>query len=201
MTSTLNTTDRLKFFKVVKHSKIHHDYTYKDGLNVLQTPFNDSVYDSCAAGGFYITTLEYIPNYYHFGEYLYEVHLPYDDYRFKLVRDPQGDKWRTNMLLLGEKYSLYNPKTYEHFGLPKSSRHAYIFPGDDFYGARDELLTYWPKDVPFNPSQKYNAPNYDELTDYQRVVRCKKALKYLTIGAGIAAVGVGIVKALTYFKR
>jgi len=106
-----------KFFKITNRYEIHNGYAYHDGLNILQQRFNDDPNDSCCEGGFYFTTLEYIDKFYGFGVNLREVTLPIDHSDFEMIQDPSGDKWRANKIILGKKYSLYNPKTYKYFGL------------------------------------------------------------------------------------
>src|SRR5207244_1313830 len=91
------------------------------GLNVLQERFNDDPVMGCVAGGFYFTTLEYIPIFYSWGIYLREITLPIDDPDFKMVQDPSGNKWRANKIILGKRYSLLHPDTYEKFSLKPDS--------------------------------------------------------------------------------
>jgi len=114
------------FYKITNKCEKHYDFQYKDGLNELEEPFDDDATHSCVKGGLYITTLQYIVNFYEYGVNLRKVILPVNDPEFKIVKDPQGNKWRVNKLILGEKYSLYDPKTYELFGLDISDNNYII---------------------------------------------------------------------------
>jgi len=106
-----------RYFKVTNAKERHHGYQYHNGLNILLEPFNDDSKISCVPGGFYFTTLEHITYFYGYGINLREVILPESDPEFKMVKDPTGNKWRANRIILGEKYSLYEPATYKKFGL------------------------------------------------------------------------------------
>src|SRR5271154_4844924 len=107
----------MQYFKIINESGKHHDHQYTDGLNVLAGKFNDNPNDSCCAGGFYFTTREYINKYYSYGCKLVEIFLPTDDPEFKMVKDPLGDKWRANKIILSTIYSLNDLNTFTKFGL------------------------------------------------------------------------------------
>ena len=53
---------------------------------------------SCVEGGLYFTTSEFICDYLHYGNILVEIFLPEDNNDFKMVKDPDDDKWRANMI-------------------------------------------------------------------------------------------------------
>lgn len=106
------------YFKITNINECHHDFQYRDGLNVLVEEFNDNPDDSCCAGGFYFTTIEHIHRFYDFGINLRVVTLPTNDPTFKMVMDYEGDKWRANQIILGEKYSLDDLETYKKFDIP-----------------------------------------------------------------------------------
>jgi ankyrin repeat protein len=130
-----------QFFKITNINENHHGFQYQDGLNILTESFNDNPQDSCVAGGFYITTVQYINNFYGYGVNLREVILPLDDSEFKIVEDPCGDKWRVNKLILGNKYSLYDPKTYELFFLNMQENHDIIIHA--CANGNIEFLEWW----------------------------------------------------------
>jgi len=96
------------YYKVTNEEECHHGFQYKDGLNVLVEPFNYDPKQSCCEGGLYFTTKEHIHKFYEFGIYIREVFLPTDNKDFKMVQDPEGDKWRANMLIFGKKYDMTN---------------------------------------------------------------------------------------------
>lgn len=106
------------YFKVTNEEEKHYGYQYKDGLNVLDKEFEHE--GSCVAGGLYFTDFLNIKNFLHFGVNLRIVKLPKHNLDFKMVKDPvtkDGNKWRANMIVLGEKYSLYDIDTYKKFNL------------------------------------------------------------------------------------
>ena len=101
-----------KYFKITNLNETHNDFSYADGLNILADEF-----DECSehvTNGLYFTTIEYVPKYYYMGINLREVLIP-DDLDFKMIN--LKDKHRANKIILGNKYSLFDPKTYELFGL------------------------------------------------------------------------------------
>ena len=132
-----------KYYKVTNVKEYHHNYQYSDGLNILLEPFNDDPKASCVQGGFYFTILEYIPLFYDYGSNLREIILPIDDPDFKMIKDPgpDGNKWRANRIILGEKYSLYDPKTYEKFKL-NILDNDYLLDNASSEG-RIDVLNWW----------------------------------------------------------
>ena len=96
-------SEEIKYYKVLNEKRNHHGFQYKDGLNVLIEPFNDTN-KSCCSGGFYYTTKEHIHKFYNYGCYLYEIHLPTENKDFKMIKDE--DKFRSNMIILGKYYDL-----------------------------------------------------------------------------------------------
>lgn len=105
------------YVKVTNEEENHNGYQYHDGLNILDKPFEVS--GSCVPGGLYFTTVEYIHQFYNYGINIRIVKMPVDYPDFKAVRDPGGDKWRANMIILEEKYSLLEPETYHKLGLTR----------------------------------------------------------------------------------
>ncbi|XWV26720.1 ankyrin repeat protein [Tupanvirus soda lake] len=100
------------FFKITNANENHHGYQYHDGLNVLDKPFQES--GSCVPGGLYFTDVENIFKFLNYGIYLRKIELPLDDPDFRMVQDKDGDKWRANKIILGEKRSLTNPETFQY---------------------------------------------------------------------------------------
>ena len=94
------------YYKIINKKWNHHGYQYVPGLNILQEQFNDNSSYSCCAGGFYFTTINHIFKFLDFGCYLVEVILPTSDSDFKMVSDPEDIKFRSNKIILGNKYDL-----------------------------------------------------------------------------------------------
>jgi len=104
------------YYKVTKKNEIHNGYRYKDGLNILKQKFNDDSTASCVPGGFYFTDYENLPKFFDYGTWIREITIPEDA---RVVKDPEGDKWRTDKIILGKKYHIkndfdkwFNPKKY-----------------------------------------------------------------------------------------
>lgn len=105
----------IQYVKVLNEEAIHHGFKYRRGLNVLNVPFEK--YGSCVPGGLYFTTLKHIHKFFDYGEFLVEVFLPTEDPEFCMIMDPDGDKFRANKIILGDKYSLSSPETFVKFGI------------------------------------------------------------------------------------
>src|SRR5579875_3340782 len=99
------------YFKITNEEEIHHGFQYVDGLNILTEEFQEE--GSCVQGGFYFTDIKNILKFLDYGIYLREVTLPTDDPDFKMVLDPQGDKWRANKIILGKRYLLSDLETFK----------------------------------------------------------------------------------------
>ena len=91
------------YYKVTNKDECHNGFQYSTGLNIDVNPFQET--GSCVKGGLYFTTLEHITYFFDYGIYVREVTIPEDA---KMVEDPEGDKWRADKIILGEKYSIEN---------------------------------------------------------------------------------------------
>ena len=125
-----------EYFKVINLEHKHHDYEYTKGLNKLKGKFKQ--HGSCCAGRLYFTKLKHIQQFYGYGCYLYVVTLPKNDPDFQMVQDPKLDKWGANMIILGNKYSLLDPRTYKLFGL-NMEENNYIIDLASEYGLPNVL--------------------------------------------------------------
>ena len=111
-----------KYYKVIKENRKHFGLTYVPGLNKDILPFQKD--GSCVPGGIYFTTLEHIFKFTNYGNDIYLVDFPYDDPNFQWAKD--GDKYRANMIILVEKYSLSELETYIQFGFVDSSSETFF---------------------------------------------------------------------------
>jgi hypothetical protein len=103
------------YVKITNKEECHNGFQYQPGLNILQEPFQ--VEGSCVPGGFYYTDLENIHYFYDYGIWLWIVEIPDDA---QVVEDPHktfGQKWRTDKIILSQKYSLYDVETVKKFNL------------------------------------------------------------------------------------
>nr|URM62439.1 ankyrin repeat domain containing protein [Mimivirus sp.] len=103
-------SDNQVYYKITNRRENHHGFQYRDGLNILIEPFQEI--GSCVPGGFYFTTAQHIFKYISYGVYLREIYLPKENSEFKMVKDPQGDKWRANQIYFGNKYKLCRLETF-----------------------------------------------------------------------------------------
>jgi len=160
---TRNYATKQRFYKVTNAKEIHNGFVYKDGLNILDKKFNR--HGSCVAGGLYFTNLYNLHNFYAFEIHLREIFLPLDDPDFQMVIDPNGGKWRANKIILGNKYSLLDPKTYQKFGLDISENPYFLIHAKEM-GMYEELKDKW-----INPNINWEKPKLShevgEIPDYQ----------------------------------
>ena len=96
------------YYKITNKAECHKGYQYVDGLNILDKAFEPV--GTCVAGGLYFTTAKHIFNYLHCGCNLREITLPKD---CQWVQDPQRDKFRADRIILGKKYDLADPLTFQ----------------------------------------------------------------------------------------
>ena len=66
------------------------------------------------SGRLYFTKPKYIFEFASYGIYLRDVYLPVDEDGFQLVKDPGGDKYGANMIILGEKRNLFDVETIKY---------------------------------------------------------------------------------------
>ena len=100
------------YYKIINKEWNHNRYQYVPGLNILKEKFNDDPNNICGPGGFYFTTAEHIFKFLNYGCYLVEVDLPTSDPDFKMVADSDGDKFRSNKIILGKTYELSDAPTF-----------------------------------------------------------------------------------------
>jgi hypothetical protein len=88
-----------ELFKVFNETLTHHGFQYREGVvNRLKEPFAET--GSCAPSGFYFTTKEHVSKFLGYGVRVRRVHVPFDHPECRVVEDPTGGKYRTNMLML-----------------------------------------------------------------------------------------------------
>ena len=102
------------YFKITNAEENHNGFQYETGLNILKEEFNDNPNDSCCAGGLYFTDAANILNFMNYGIYLREVTLPTENLDFRMIKDKEGDKWRSNMIIFGERRDLSNVETFKY---------------------------------------------------------------------------------------
>ena len=100
------------YYKVTNHEEFHDGIKYKNGLNFLNREFQEK--GTRVPGGLYFTTLKNIGLYMTDGYNIRIVLIP-NLPQVKIVRD--RNKYRSNMVILGKKYSLIDKNTYDIFSL------------------------------------------------------------------------------------
>lgn len=143
-----------KFYKVTNQNETHHGYKYKEGVNILNCKFEPN--GICPKEGFYFTDLEFIPKYYCFGVWLREVYL---DHNSQFARD-QDNKYRTDKIIFGPRYSLNDLKTYEMFKLPQM--HPNIASGNNC----DVVLRWYIKTIKTKNNGHINDHSNDHFNDH-----------------------------------
>ena len=116
--SFVNKKDKL-YFKITNKDECHNKFPYVRGLNKLIGPFNKK--GSCVPGRLYFTKPKYIFEFISFGVFLRDVRLPVEEYGFQMVKDPDGDKYGANMIILGDKRSLFDVETIK-YAISKGAR-------------------------------------------------------------------------------
>ena len=111
------------YYKITNKVECHNNYQYVDGLNVLDRAFEPN--GSCVEGGLYFTTAKYIFKFLDYGCHLREITLPTD---CQWVKDPQGDKFRADKIILGKRYDLSDPSTFQLL----MEKGAYIHVDNDY---------------------------------------------------------------------
>jgi hypothetical protein len=113
------------WFKVTNPEGIHRGVMYRTGfVSTLRDGevFESNPRKSKCGGRLYFTELRYIPEFYYFGPWLHVIEIPSTA---QMVKDPDGDKWGADRLLCGRRYSLFEPRTYQLFGL-KMKYNSYL---------------------------------------------------------------------------
>jgi len=123
-----------QYFKVTNLEETHFGFKYTDGLNVDTKSFVNNY-------GLHFTTLEYIHEFYEYGCFLREVYLPINNPDFKMVQN--GNMFKANMIILGNKYSLYDKDTYTYFDLDILDNNTFINMKWETY----EKLQFVPKNM------------------------------------------------------
>lgn len=141
------------YLKVTNKKELHYDHQYQPGLNILQGKFNDDPNDLCGPGGFYFTLPDNINNYYDYGINIREIFLPMDNPNFKMIN--LGHKFRSNMVILGNKYSLLDIKTYQKFNLdPEDNK--YMIDRISIEGDLESLILWQTLEVYSEKRLSYN---------------------------------------------
>ena len=128
------------YYKITNKTECHNGFQYVDGLNILDKPFERD--GSNVAGGLYFTTAKYIFNFLYRGCYLREITLPKD---CQWVRDWSWNKFRADKIILGKKYDLADPFTFQLLlergaDVHASGDRALIWASKNGYGEIVKLL-------------------------------------------------------------
>lgn len=115
------------YLKVTNKDECYDGYQYHDGLNVWPVGLYDNP-KGCSGGGFYFTTKENIHQFYQTGINVRIITLPVENPDFRMETMGSGSMCWANMIVLGEKYSLDDIKTYWKLDIKiPTFEHAVIF--------------------------------------------------------------------------
>ena len=84
---------------------------------MLEEEFNANYKEPSGPGELYFTDKSSIHEWYDYGCWLRVIELPIDNPYFRVVKDVYSHKWRANMLILKDKYSLSDIKIYKKFNI------------------------------------------------------------------------------------
>ncbi|BCS82741.1 ankyrin repeat protein [Cotonvirus japonicus] len=153
------------WLKVTNEKEFHYDHQYHDGLNILNKPFDTT--GSCVEGGFYFTSPEYIHEFLSYGCNIRIITLPTDDPGFIMVKDPAGDKWRANKIILNKKYSLRDIETYTFL---KNIGALNDMTCDDFmrkvFGLKDHKIFSWL----LSSGYTFNSKKFIKILDIDEII-------------------------------
>ncbi|AVL94466.1 ankyrin repeat protein [Moumouvirus australiensis] len=124
------------YFKITNENECHYGFQYKDGLNILEGEFNNNPKDICVPGRLYFSDSKNICGFLDFGIYLREVYLPTDNPKLQMIKDPEGDKYGANMIILGKRRDLRDPETWKYL----------ISVGIDIHSDNDYALIWASKE-------------------------------------------------------
>ena len=125
------------YCKITNLDERHNEFQYYTGLNILDKPFQ--IEGSCVPGGLYFTDLYNVHNFYKYGVWLRIVEIPDDS---QVVQDPdtsEGIKWRSDKIILCDKYPLYDVKTIKQFYLKINEEYITGASGNGCV----EVLEWW----------------------------------------------------------
>ena len=108
------------YYRVNNKEERQCGFQYRDGLNVLDKPFDENE-KNWSSDGLHVVKEENIHKWLYFGIYIREVVFPKDDPEFKYVEIKKIDgipqEYRANKLILRTKYHITNIDTIKKFKL------------------------------------------------------------------------------------
>ncbi|AGF85727.1 repeat protein [Moumouvirus goulette] len=158
------------YFKITNKYENHNGFQYRDGLNILEEEFNNNPNESCVPGRLYFCKPKYIHLYLDYGTNLREVYLPKDNPNFKMIKDSLGKKYGANMIILGKKYFLGDPKTWEYMnaiGVKFNKKSSNYIIGKNYF----ECLKYIVSIGFLINEPKYNCLSIASLYDNFEIVK------------------------------
>lgn len=142
----------MSYFKVVSYEDVNEGDVYNKE--------SCSVYNS---NGIYFTTLDNIHRCYFHGIYLIEIFVPLNS--SGLIMEKIDDyRYRTDKVVLGERYSLLDPETYNRFSLD-ITKNTYAIDYASKYGFVD-FLNWWFQtgiDIPYTSRAMNWASEYGRI--------------------------------------
>jgi tetratricopeptide (TPR) repeat protein len=152
--------------KVTNKEETHNGFRYQTGMNKLVEPFDSNPENSCCRGGLYFTQLRYVHDFYDYGCWLRIVELPVDEPKFQMIRDkdPNPIKWRANMLIMGDRYDLFDVATVLKFKLKPMLLFHKLYRESNY----TQMKNWLESDIPLE--SQYDGMNYaDAFSNSDRV--------------------------------
>ena len=166
-----------KYFVITDNTDFN-GFILHDGLNIMR--FYEHNISNVSFHGFRFKTIDHIAKDYSKGFYIREVTLPKNDE--ELIFVPKYDffcSMHANKVILSKRYSLFEPETYERFGLD-IRQNKYLVDLASSSG-NIEFLNWW---LSSDIDLEYSAKSIDEASSWGRVnvldwwLNSGKQLKY-----------------------
>jgi hypothetical protein len=88
------------FYKITNTLEKHYDFQYKEGLNILQQQYDPT--EECGPSGLFVTDMYNLPDFFHYGCNIREIHIPKDATIKSFINKHKVDK-----LIFLKKYNYF----------------------------------------------------------------------------------------------
>jgi len=173
----LDDAKNVTFMKVMLSSENHRGVQYKTGLNTLKPGEKFARLGTKCAGRLYFARKEHIHRFLSRGTWLRMVTLPENAQKVEDEYELGADR-----IILGNRYSLFDPKTYQLFGLKMEDHRTLVECAIN--GLNKEFLEKWkqgqfPKlDFYYNKQTNWNGYLRECIWEPDRLDRLKLLYQY-----------------------
>ena len=137
------------YCKVTNNLENHHKFPYETGLNILDKEFEKN--GSCVTGGLYFSDFQHIHKYFFYGVNIRTIGLPITNEKLEMVRDPSGDKYRANMIILKDKRDMHDIETYQYL-IEKGGKPKKIYEYAYLWALEHQSISLAKKIILLNPN-------------------------------------------------